>query len=105
MSAPRDIHRKAKALWCLPLRIRDDDQFAMLWLDYYQKWHRAADWEDRFEWFIDKLVSTEDLNQAQMAEFLTHFKDYYGYDMGVELMDPDERGWGNLLEHEERAHG
>lgn len=98
------VHRKSKAVWCLPILIRDDDNFADLWLQFYRRWQNTSEWEAKFEWFIDHHVSTEKLNQAQMAEYLTKFRDHYGFDLGVELTDPDERGWKNLLEtnHENR---
>lgn len=92
------VHLKAKALWCLPIQIRDDEDFAEMYLDFHRRWHKRPEWEHKFEWFVERVVSTEDLNQAQMAEFLTSFKDHYGYELGVELTDPDARGWANLLE-------
>lgn len=97
-SEKEDLHIKAKALWCLPIQIRDDDNFASMYLLFHDRWHSTPMWDAKFYWFCDKIVSTEDLNQAQMAEFLTEFKNHYGYDLGVELTDPDSRGWANLLE-------
>lgn len=92
------LHIKAKAMFCLPIQIRDDDNFAEIYLALHNRWHHREEWESKFYWFCDRVVSTEDLNQAQMAEFLTEFKNHYGYELGVELTDPDERGWANLLE-------
>ena len=93
-----ELHLSSKARWCLPIEIRDDDNFAEVYLSFHQRWHRTAYWEAKFRWFCERVVSTEDLNQAQMAEYLTAFLDHYSYDLGVELTDPDERGWANLLE-------
>lgn len=96
-SDTKNLHRKAKALWCLPLQISGDDNFAEIYLDFHRRWHTQPEWEEKFDWFIDNVVSTEKLNQAQMAEYLTAFKDYYGHEVGVNLTDPDEYGWRNLL--------
>lgn len=94
------LHLTSKYRWCLPILIRDDDYFADLWLSYFEA--NKHD-EKRLEWFVDHHVSTEDLNQAQMAEYLTNFQNYYGHEVGVNLTDPEERGWRNLLEHEKAA--
>ena len=92
------LHVSAKARWCLPILCRDDDAFADIYLTYYQKWKDAPDWAHRFYWFCDRVVSTEDLNQAQMAEYLKLFQEWYGFEIGVELTDPGKKGWDNLLE-------
>lgn len=94
------LHIKAKAMFCLPIQIRDDDMFASMFLDFTRRWKESGEWDDKFRWFCDNVVSTQALNQAQMAEFLTDFKNYYGYELGVELTDPDSRGWANLLEYQ-----
>lgn len=97
-AAKDELHVKAKALFCLPIQIRDDDNFAGMYMDFHNRWHGMPQWDAKFWWFCDRVVSTEDLNQAQMAEFLTDFKNYYGYELGIELTDPEARGWANLLE-------
>ena len=33
----------------------------------------------------------------ELAEYLNKFKDHYGLELGVNLSDPDEFGWRNLL--------
>lgn len=93
-----ELHLASKARWCLPIEIRDDDNFAEIYLDFHRRWHMQPEWEEKFRWFCDKVVSTEDLDQSQMAEYLTEFKNHYGYEIGVELTDPDNMGWKNLLE-------
>ena len=98
----QDLHLASKARWCLPIEIRDDDNFAEVYLAFHNRWHGTPLWEAKFIWFVDRVVSTEDLNQAQMAEYLTAFRDHYGLDLGVDLTDPDARGWANLLQQEER---
>jgi hypothetical protein len=94
------LHLTAKYRWCLPIQVRDDDYFAALWLSYYE-----ANKHDprKLEWFVDHHVSTEDLNQAQMAEYLTNFQNYYALELGVNLTDPEEKGWRNLLTYEKAA--
>ena len=98
------LHLASKYRWCLPIQIRDDDHFAGLWMDFYNKW-KSRPFEEKqraFEWFVDNHVSTEALNRAQMAEYLTKFRDHYGHEVGVNLRDPDEFGWRNLLEYEKK---
>lgn len=92
------LHRASKARWALPLLIRDDDHFADMYLMFHEKWSTHNHWDVKFRWFVENHVSTEKLNQAQMAEFLTAFRDWYGFELGVNLTDPEERGWKNLLE-------
>jgi len=89
------LHLASKYRWALPILVRDDDYFAALWLNYFE-----ANEHDpkKLEWFVASHVSTEALNQAQMAEYLTNFQNHYAHDLGVNLSDPDERGWRNLLD-------
>lgn len=55
-------------------------------------------------WWTAQMIHTEGMSNNQMAQFLTRIRDHYGYEVGVELTDPDDKGWGNLLEQaEERA--
>ena len=72
--------------------------FADLWLNYHERHIGAGGKNYQIMWFVDNHVSTEALDQKQMAEYLTNFKNHYGHDIGVNLTDPDARGWGNLLE-------
>lgn len=97
------LHLVSKYRWCLPILVRDDDQFAELWLDYFNKWRNPNKeaHKDRFEWFVDNHVSTERLNQSQMAEYLTAFKDHYCIELGVNLTDPAAKGWEDLLKRDE----
>ena len=93
-SSEERLHLASKYRWALPILIRDDDYFAELWLNYFE-----ANQNDpkKLEWFVAHHVSTEALDQSQMAEYLHKFQDYYAHDLGVNLTDPDERGWRNLL--------
>lgn len=94
------LHLASKYRWALPILVRDDDFFAELWLSYFE-----ANEHDpkKMEYFVDRHVSTEALNQAQMAEYLTNFQNHYAHKLGVNLTDPDDRGWGNLLSHGEKT--
>ena len=58
---------------------------------------------ERMMWWVSMNVHTEDMSQNQMAQFLTEFQNYYGYEIGVELTDPISKGWENLLEQAEVA--
>lgn len=83
-----------KYRWALPIMVRDDEYFAEMYLAYSNAWKQDP---DRMRWWVKHNVHTEALNKSQMAEFLTMFKDHYT-ELGVNLTDPDERGWSNLLE-------
>ena len=89
------LHLASKYRWCLVIQIRDDEDFAALWLDYWGRWEGNP---AKLEWFVDRFVSTEALNQSQMAEYLTEFQRHYADNIGVNLSDPNEYGWRNLLE-------
>ena len=92
------LHLVSKYRWCLPIQIRDDDHMASLWLDFYQK---HSDDAEALEWFVDHHVSTEALDRSQMAEYLTKFQEHYAWDpYNVNLRDPAEFGWRNLLKQE-----
>jgi hypothetical protein len=87
---------KCKYRWGLPILIRDDTLFAELYLAYSRKFKSDP---ERMMWFVKTHVHTEQFTQSQMAEYLTMFRDYYGIDLGVNLTDPDQKGWANLLEY------
>ena len=89
------LHLVSKYMWCLPIQIRDDDHFADLWMNYYNRHTNDA---AALEWFVDNHCSTEALDTSQMAEYLTKFQEYYAFPpYSVNLTDPDELGWRNLL--------
>ena len=52
---------------------------------------------DRMMWFVKTHVHTEQFSKNQMAEFLTMMLEEYSQ-LGVNMTDPDSKGWGNLLE-------
>jgi len=90
------LHLVSKYRWCLPIQIRDDDHMADLWL----AWNRAHQHDPAaLEWFVAHHVSTEKLDQSPMAEYLTKFQEHYA-GLGVNLRDPADFGWANLLEHD-----
>ena len=83
-----------KYRWALPILVRDDTFFAEMYLAYSNAWKQDP---ERMKWWVKQNVHTEALSQNQMAEYLTLFKDHY-VEMGVNLTDPEQRGWDNLLE-------
>jgi hypothetical protein len=86
-----------KYKWCLPLQIQGDANFAEVYLGYSRKYKSDP---DKMKWFVKAFVHTEQLSNNEMASYLTSFRDYYD-EMGVNLSDPDEKGWANLLEQVE----
>ena len=89
-----------KYKWCLPLQIQGDGNFAEVYLGYSKKYKSNP---EKMKWFVKAFVHTELLSNNEMASYLTSFRDYYD-EMGVNLTDPDEKGWANLLEQaEEKA--
>jgi hypothetical protein len=89
-----------KYRWGLPIMIRDDDNFAELYLAYSKKYKSNP---EKMTWFVKHNVHTEQFSQSQMAEFLTSIQNYYGIEKGVNLTDPDQKGWGNLLDYAEKV--
>ena len=85
---------KCKYRFGLPIMIRDDGHFAELYLGYNKKFKSDS---ERMMWFVKTHVHTEQFSQAQMAEFLTRIQEEYSQ-LGVNLTDPDQKGWANLLE-------
>jgi len=57
-----------------------------------------SDDPEKMMWWTNQNIHTEAMNTSQMARFLTCIKEYYAIDIGVNLTDPDMRGWGGLLE-------
>lgn len=86
-----------KYKWCLPLMIQGDDNFAEVYLGYSKKYKMNP---DKMKWFVKQFVHTEYLSNNEMATYLTRFRDHYDL-MGVNLTDPAEKGWANLLEQSE----
>lgn len=67
----------------------------------YSRIHKAN--AEKMMWWTKQNIHTEQMSNNQMAQFLTAIRDYYGHEVGVNLADPDEKGWGNLLEIAEVA--
>lgn len=84
-----------KYKWCLPLLIQGDGNFAEVYLGYCKKYKLDR---EKMLWFVKQFVHTEQLSNNEMASFLTSFKDYYAIELGVNLTNPDDRGWEGLLE-------
>ncbi len=90
---------KCKYKFGLPILIRDDDMMAELYLAYAKKFKQDS---ERMMWFVKTHVHTEQFSMSQMAEFLTRIQEEY-VQLGVNLTDPDARGWGNLLDYVEET--
>lgn len=86
---------KCKYRWCLPLMIQSDGNFAEVYLGYSKKYKQDP---EKMLWFVKQFVHTEYLSNNEMAQYLKSFQDYYALELGVNLTDPDEKGWANLLE-------
>ena len=72
----------------------EDDNFAELFLSYSTQ-HKSD--PGKMKWFVKNHVHTEQMTNNQMAQFLTEIRDHYAQ-LGVNLTDPDARGWDKLLE-------
>lgn len=86
---------KCKWKWCLPLMIQSDGNFAEVYLGYTKKYRADP---EKMKWFVKQFVHTEYLSNNEMASYLKSFQDYYALELGVNLTDPDDKGWANLLE-------
>jgi len=82
------VHLVSKYRWCIPILIRDDPNFADLYLIWKQLY--GGD-EERMLWFTQTQVHTEKLSASQMAEFLTEYQRHYS-SQGIELTNPDDMG-------------
>lgn len=51
----------------------------------------------RMMWWTRQNIHTESMDNNQMAQFLTRIQEHYAHEMGVNLTDPDARGWDSLL--------
>jgi hypothetical protein len=87
-----------KYKWCLPLMIIGDGNFAEVYNGYSKKYKSDP---KKMLWFVKQFVHTEQLSNNEMASYLTSFRDHYD-EMGVNLSDPDEKGWKNLLDQVEQ---
>ncbi len=74
--------------------VNDDDYLTDSFLTYSKANGKDA---KKMMWWTSQNIHTEDMSQSQMAQFLTAMKDHYDM-MGVNLTDPDARGWEGLLD-------
>ncbi len=88
-----------KYQWCLPLMIIGDGNFAEVYNGYAKKYKSDP---KKMLWFVKQFVHTEYLSNNEMAQYLTKMRDHYD-EMGVNLTNPDEKGWANLLEMADAA--
>ena len=94
-SAEELLDWACKYKWCLPLMIIGDGNFAEVYNGYSKKYKSDP---DKMKWFVKQFVHTEQLSNNEMASYLTSFKDYYAIELGVNLTNPDDRGWEGLLD-------
>jgi hypothetical protein len=73
----------------------ENDFLSETYLAYFEKHGKDP---ARMMWWTAQNIHTEDMSNNQMAQFLTAFRNYYGHEVGVNLTDPDAKGWANLLE-------
>lgn len=92
---PELLDLKCKFKYGLPILVRDDEKMAELYLGYHKKFKGDP---DRMMWFVKTHVHTEEFSKSQMAEYLTYIQNHYAIELGVNLTDPDSKGWANLLE-------
>jgi hypothetical protein len=74
--------------------VNDDDYLTDAYLAYHEKNGKDP---GKMMWWVAQNIHTEDMSQSQMAQFLTKIKEHYD-EMGVNLTDPDARGWEGLME-------
>ncbi len=67
----------------------------------YSRAHKSS--PEKMIWWTMQNIHTEDMDNNQMAQFLTKIQDYYGHEVGVNLTDPAQRGWDSLLKVAEVA--
>jgi len=84
----KEVHLFCKTQFAAPILFRDNEHIRGLWELWYEKYKNDA---DRLLWFHEHVISTEDLNVSQMAEYLTDMQRYY-IPQGVQLTNPNDRG-------------
>jgi len=78
-----------------PIGPNENDYLADAYIEYVKSnKHNPS----KMMWWTGQNIHTEDMSNNQMAQFLTAIRDYYGHEVGVNLTDPDLRGWEGLLE-------
>jgi hypothetical protein len=85
---PEGTHLACKQRFAVSIFMRDDDFFCDLYTDFMK---RHGQDQKMVLKFVDQIVSTEDFNVSQMAEYLTNVKQYY-LPHGVNLREPAFRG-------------
>lgn len=77
-----------------PTGVNENDYLTDAYLAYFEKNGKDP---KKMMWWTAQNIHTEDMSQSQMAQFLTAVKNHYD-EMGVNLTDPDARGWEGLLD-------
>jgi hypothetical protein len=89
-----NCHLEAKYRFAVPILLRDDENFADLYILYCNKYEGN---QKMMLYFVDQHVSTEKFSVSQMAEYLTEFKNDC-IRSGIELRDPEHRGLLDIKE-------
>ncbi|MCP4501260.1 MAG: hypothetical protein GY822_14970 [Deltaproteobacteria bacterium] len=84
-STKESLDLACKWRWALPIWIRDDGDFASLFLLYSNKYKGDP---AKMKYFIAQHVHTEQFTTSQMAEFLDEIHKHYATDLGISLTDP-----------------
>lgn len=106
-SSPEGLDIYCKYRWGIRILTADDigpnedSYLAENFSEYSKKYHADP---NKMVWWVTQNIHTEDMNTNQMAQFLTEIQRYYAIVVGVNLTDPDEKGWESLLKiAEEKA--
>ena len=83
-----NCHLEAKYRFAVPIFLRDDSDFADLYLVYCNKYEGD---QKKMLYFVDQYVSTEKFSTRQMAEFLTDFRNDCTR-QGITLREPEFQG-------------
>ena len=83
-----NCHLEAKYRFAVPIFLRDDSNFAALYLVYCNKYEGD---QEMMLYFVDQHVSTEKFSVSQTSEFLTDFK-HDCERKGIELRQPEFKG-------------
>jgi hypothetical protein len=91
-----EVHTRAKYKFGLPILLRDNEMFAVLWEAFQKTVSQSSIYAIYVKDFTIQYISTERMTRAQRAEYLTAFQRYWIMN-GVELTDPSTQGLDRFL--------
>ncbi|MCP4186026.1 MAG: hypothetical protein GY763_00320 [Gammaproteobacteria bacterium] len=86
-STRESLDLACKWRWALPIWIRDDGNFASLFLLYSNKYKGDP---AKMRYFVSHHVHTEQFTTSQMAEYMDEIHKHYSTELGVTLTDPGD---------------